>query len=435
MYTLYSFVEIPNFKDNEQGKTATIGELSAHARTFSTEVGAYSLNTYPEVTLESFDSRRDGSVVKVGLAYFDTLLHISQWLYDRAIQGAIGTDPVALKQALTAEFGTDVEFKSVGNIILKGNYRFPTYLEMTILNSGEDNTVYQWYANDTFIAQYPLKEYRIVLPVTPIDQLMGLTATSLALLRAITTESHNTKLQAAIGDKPQSYIWTRSFAWCDKDNSDITLPATFSAVINGIAGLNIDYIKDAIRKEILDNSEYGEDEWTKVFPELFTPTEFYIVPLWDRYSLPNQVRETGLYSPTVPVMPVLTQYAKKYFKGYDDVFIAQNMCVSSCIYKSSLFISCGNVQNYNAQTRFDLEWPAYAAINHESAEFSKLPPQTQTFIVQLIGLIQAAEAATATSLIPETFTRTLRDGVYYFTTTVDGVQYLVPIKDGFTVEG
>lgn len=433
MYTLYGFVGIPNFRNNQAGKTATIGELTTFAETFSTERGEYSLQTYPNVYLTSIDSRRDGALVEVGLAYYDVLLHLSQWLYDRTLQGAVGTDPLALKQALNTEFSNSVNVTTVGAIIQKDSYYFPSYLELTVTNAGEENTLFLWYANDLFVQTYPNYEMRVVLPVDNMDDLLGDRETVLATLKAITPVSHNNRLQKVLEGKPQSYIWTGTFGWHDKDNSDITTPATFSIAINGLAGNNIDLIKVKLREAILAGSAYGQDIWSKVFPEIFTATEFYIVPLWDRVSLPNQVQETGLYSPTVPALTDLSKYAEKYFKGYAQDFVTPNTCISASVYKSLQFLSCGNADNYNAQTRFDLQWPKYAAIRTDSPEFAKLPPDTQAFIMALVTLIQAAEVGTATSLIPSGMTRTERDGVYYFTTTVDGVQYLCPIKDGFAM--
>ena len=432
MYSLYGFVGIPNFKDNGPGKTATIGELEDIGFQYSTEVGTYRTATYSNVVFHSIDSRRDEVLVDVGLTYYDTILHIAQWLYDRSIQGAVGQDSVALKQALTAEFGYSVEFVAVGPILLQGHYYYPSSMEIKVNNSGETNDLFVWFANDAFLAEYPGKEFRIVPALEPVDQFFNQRDAVLAMLKAITSESHNAKVQAAIGKKPQSYIWTKNFNWHDIDNEDVTWPAPFTAIINGQAGVNIDYIKEAIRAYILANSEHTESEWAKVLPEIFTPTEFYIVPIWDRYSLPNQALETGVYSPTIPYSDQMT-YALKYFKGYLPAHITANLCISSCSYQSLQFLSCGNQLNYGADTRFDREWPQYANVPVVSAEFAKLPPDTQTFITKLVTLLMAAEVATPQSIIPTDMTRTQRDGVYYLTTTVGAVQYLVPIKQGFAL--
>lgn len=432
MYNLYGFVGIPNFQNNTPGRTATVGELSRLGFTFSTEVGSYRDNTYPEVLFHSIDSKRDDVKVDVGLTYYNTILHIAQWLYDRAVQGAVGQDAVALKQALTAEFGSSVEFTAVGAILLQGHYYYPSSMEIKLTNAGEDNDVFVWFANDTFMAEYPGKEFKIVPALEPVDQFFGQRDTVLAMLKAITSESHNAKVQAKIDIDPQTYIWTKSFNWHDQDNDDVTWPCPFTAIIYGNAGINIDYIKEAIRDYILANSQHGESDWAKVLPEIFTPTEFYLVPIWDRYSLPNQALESGVYSPTVPY-PELMKYAKKYFKGYPQAHIDVNLCVSSSTYQSLAFVSCGNQLNYGAETSFDKEWPQYCNVPPTSPEFAKLPPKTQAFIVKLVTLLMAAETATGASIIPNDMTRTERDGVYYLTTTVGSVQYLVPIKKDFSV--
>ena len=61
----------------------------------------------------------------------------------------------------------------------------------------------------------------------------------------------------------------------------------------------MDYILDAIKDHILDNSTHDVDDWVEVFPDIFGMTEYIITPMWNRYSIPNMTLQTGLYSPMV----------------------------------------------------------------------------------------------------------------------------------------
>lgn len=430
MYTLYGFIKIPVFNSNVPKQTAALGELSTYCQTYSTEIGSYKRNEYRDVGLASIDSRRDGALVEVGVDYYSLCLQMSQWMYDRTVAGLITLDPAALMQALTAEFGDLVEIKDVGKIVTYKHYNLPSRINISFKGAGEENDLYLWYANDYFEIEYPRHETKVILPHTPIDDLIGSRESAMAILAAINEETHNLEVQKTIGDQPQTVLFTKMFNWTDKDNDEITRPAPFSCIIHGIAGNNIDIIKDAIREEILKNSEHGEAEWAKVFPELFTPTEFYLVPLWDRYSLPNQVLSTGTYSPTVPQADILA-YANKYFKGYAVDHIAANCCLSGSIFKSALFVSCGHPRNYKAETRFDLEWPKYCAVPTSSPEFNNLPPKTQKFVMKMVELFKAAEEATENSIVPTGMTRVLRDGVNYLTVSLDNIQYICPIKKNF----
>ncbi|ATA65407.1 virion-associated protein [Serratia phage Moabite] len=431
MLTLYGFVNIANFIDNVPGQTSTVGEITAHSATYSSEKGLYRIQDYPDVSLMTFDVRRDGQKVDLNLAYYSITLQISQWLYTRSIQGLIGKDTTGLLQALNTQFATIAEFRSVGEIVTHRNYNFPSSIQYRISTAGEENEVYIWYADANFRTEYPNFEIDVVPPVDDIDLLMGSGNDVLDILKAITVKSHSDRIQAKIGDQPQTEIWTGNFTWVDRTNDEVRYLAPFTAIIRGFAGSNLDHIKDALREYILSNSKYGRDEWEKVLPDLFTPTEFYLVPIWDRYSLPNQIESTGLYSPTVPVKDIPV-YSAKYFVGYDPAHVAENSCISGSTYQNIAFLSCGHIRNYAVGSNFDALWPQYAAISTDSPEFSKIPPATREFIIAMVALFKAAEKATATSVIPTGMTRTVRGGIYYLTTTVGAVQYLAPIKNGFS---
>lgn len=437
MYSLYGFVEISNFKNNTAGQTATVGELSAIGRTFSTEIGQYAVATYPDVQLVSIDSRRDDALVDVGLTYYDAALHISQWLYDRSINGLLGNDIVAIRQALNAQFGAVANIKEVGTVLTQGGrYYFPAYLTLTFTNTGEDNDIYLWYS-DTYFTQtqpYPLYEFRALLPMATIDTLMAAPETALAALKAVTAASFANNAQTVAGDKPYTYLWSNEYDWYCLTNSDITYQCPLGVLINSFAGVNIDHIQDALRAYILANSAHNADDWRKVLPQLFKSTEFYLVPMWDRKSLQNQDESTRLYSPTARLKDaIIKAYTDKYMFGFSAAWLDANLCLSGSAYKNLSFLSVGNQDNYGAQYSFDLQFPEYAAINSLSTEFSKIPARVRMFISQLFDLFMACEVATATSLVPAGFTRVVRNEISYLTFTYESCQYLCPIRDGFTI--
>lgn len=431
MLTLYGFVNIANFINNTPGQTATVGEITTHSVTYSSEKGSYRVPEYPDVSLLTFDVRRDNEKVPLDLAYYSTTLQISQWLYTRSIQGLIGKDTTGLLQALNTQFATVAEFSSVGEIVTHRTYNFPSSITFRLATAGEANEVYIWYADANFRTEYPNFEIDVVPPVDDIDILMGSGNDVLDILKAITVTSHANRIQESIGDQPQTEIWTANFTWVDRTNDEVRYLIPFSAIIRGFAGSNLDHIKDAIREYILGKSQFGRDEWEKVLPDLFTPTEFYLVPIWDRYSLPNQIESTGLYSPTM-VLSDIPVYAEKYFIDYTADHISKNVCISGSTFQNIPFLSCGHPRNYSVGSDFDKLWPQYAAISTDSPEFSKIPPATREFIIAMIALFKAAEKATSTSIIPTGMTRTIRGGIYYLTTTVGPVQYLAPIKAGFS---
>lgn len=433
-YTLYGFGEIPNFRNRAPGKVATIGEMTKENYTYSNEIERYTLTTYPNSQLVSLQSTRLDSQVDVGLTYQDLLLKMTEWLYNRSITGNIPKDIPTMLQALRAEFGDVADITEVGEIIYKDTYLFPTYVTLSATNAGEDNNLFIWYGHESLEKFYPNNDYTGILPIenTDIDKLAGDRDAALALLNAITIVNHNTRVDKAAIGRPQTHLVTMNFKWHDKDNSDINHDAPFTILCHGPQSKNIDLIKAYLRSLILEMSEFGEDVWSLIFPDLFVPTEFYIVPLWDHIALANKGESSGIYSSTVRNKEVI-QYATKYCKGYESSFLADNVTVSGANYQCLMFIACGNKENYGATTAFDTQWPKYASIDTKAPDFGKLPPMMQAMILQLNSLFKAAEESTEHSIIPQDMTRTLRDGVYYLTTTVDNVQLLCPIKKDFAL--
>ncbi|CAM8750649.1 virion structural protein [Klebsiella phage vB_KpM_FBKp24] len=431
MLNAYSFVTIKNFINNAIGQTAKVGELTTYGETYSTDVGTYSVPDYTDVILKTLSVTRDGTKTDLGLTYYTQILEISQWLYQRSINGLITADSAALLQALNAQFSDFATVSEVGSIVNNGSYNFPSSLHLSFSNAGEANDLYVWYAIDNFLVEYPLYELSVVMPFDDIDILVGDADTAVSTINAITPVSNTARITAAIAQNPQTDIWTGYFTWVAKDNDEITKQIPINVVIYGSAGKNLDYIKDAIRDHILGNSASGTDVWEIVLPDLFTPTEYYVVPVWDRISLPNQLDSTALYSPVLPYKDFLT-YTDKYMADYEQSHVINAGEIVFSVYQNLQLLVCGHVRNYNVSYIFSDLWPRYAAIPTTSSEFGKIPEATRNFIISLIALLKTAETATGTSILPTGYTRANRNGTYYITMTVDTVQYLVPIKSGFS---
>lgn len=435
-YALYGFGEIPNFRNREPGKVADVGEMTKENYTYSNEIERYNLKDYPNSNLVSLQSSRDGVQVSVGLTYQDLLLKMTEWLYTRSISSNIPPDQATMLQALRAEFGAVADITEVGEIIRKDSYLFPSYVTLSATNAGEDNNLFIWYGHKSLEMYYPNTDYTGILPVenADIDKLAGDRDVATALIKAITIVNHNTRADKAAQGSPQTYWITMNFRWYDKDNANIYFDTPFTFLCHGPQSKNIDLIKAYLRTLILSLSQYDETVWSKIYPDIFVPTEFYVIPLWDRIALPNKAEGTGIYSSTVR-QKLQLQYAQKYCKGYDASFLAENVTITSANYQCLLFVACGNEQNFGAATSFDEQWPKYCDIDTLHPDFGKLPPDTQTMILQLNALFKAAESATEFSIVPQDMTRTERDNVYYLTTTVGNIQLLCPIKKDFALGG
>lgn len=438
MYQLRGFVPISAFSDNAEGKVAAIGELSSLSRSFSRDVNFIRVAESPDVALAVFNNTRDGVVVDPEVVYYTLLLNVSQWIFTQSISGDLSKDQNTLLQNLNAAFTTRAKFSEVGEIVSNGRYWFPSYIVCSALESTDaDSLLKVWYTDDAFRREYDLFEHVISPPPTfdNIDDFFLPAATVITRIKAMNAETVNTQNNKYRGDYPETKLITTNYDYVSPLDETDTYPTPWSAFVYALAGISADSLRDSVVDYILKNSTHTRDEWEKIFPDLFTPTEFYIIPYWDKYSLPDNQLVAGFYSPTVPLKSQL-KTAKKYAFGtdYTDAHLTDNLCISGNLYRSMQFLSIGNPKNRNAPTDFVTLWPKYAMISTTAIDFGRIPPETRAFMIALTSLLQAAEVATAFSVIPEGMTRVVRNNVTYMTMVHAKVQYVIPAKLNFVSE-
>ncbi len=436
MYQLRGFVPINAFTDNTPETVAPLGELSPLARSFSRDILWYRVETAPAVILGAFNSERDNKAVSVDVVYHTLALDISQWLFDQSISGELSTDPNILLQAVQAQFSGRAKVLDVGANVTNGRYNLPGSIQFRALESdNEENFIHLWYADKPFRDEYDLFTHVVAPPFDNIDDFFLPAEVVLARIAAINPENHNNQIQKYRGEFPETELITTNYDYFSPLDADVGYPVPWSVFDYGLRGLSADDIRDSLVDYILSNSKHGQDEWEVIFPDLFTPTEFYIIPYWDRYSLPDNQLQAGFYSPTIPLRSQL-KTAKKYAFGpdYKDDYLAENLAVAANIYRSVQFLAIGHLKNRNAPRRFEELWPQYALISSTSLDFGRIDPVTREFMFRLTELLQTCEVATPFSTIPKGMTRVERGGVLYMTTVYNRVQYVMPIKQNFKSE-
>lgn len=427
MYALSGFIEISAMISNEPAVTSVLGELSKRSQTFSREVGNYRNASFPDVELSSFNSNRDDVLVEVDPTYVDICLQVSQWLFQRSIDGSLSDDRENTRQLLLTEFSGILDIQRVGNMVTNGTYWLPEQLVFSKLGGTEENVIRLWYSDPSFQAQYDQYEILVVPIVDPLDDLHGARATVMNILNAITVPIVLQKIDTLVGEHPPTEIVSTEYDWTDKNDPTVTKATPWTVIIYGAAGNNADLIREALINWILGNSAQIREEWEKIYPDLFLPNEFYITPIWDKYSIPNQMASTGLYSPTMKYADMMS-YAYSTFHDVPLIHIREHLTHSVGIYKSLGFVAVGNPRNRDGVYSFDQLWPQYVTIGSDRADFNKLPPMTAEFIMLLTQMFQVAESLTEFGSIPPGMSRVIRGDVQYLAATYEKMLYLVSLK-------
>jgi hypothetical protein len=226
-------------------------------------------------------------------------------------------------------------------------------------------------------------------------------------------------------------IRTSTFNYIDPNNSTHTVSTDWTVLIYGVAGDNIDSIKDAIMTYILANSVHLREDWVGIFPDIFKRTEFILLPLWEQYAIPNKLLSTGIYSPQVKIADVVTkmgQYAKQYATSHID----SHVTAMGHPYRSLALLSIGSPDNRNAQYELTDVFPDWLAVASTSIDFNRMSQDTQNWASMLEDMLIAAEAAGNFTVIPQGMMKVHRDGILYLAKSFKNINYLVVAKSNLT---
>lgn len=431
MYTLKGFAHIGALVDNTLGTVAPVGELSPFSRSYARELTEHVSSDASNVRLITFTSTTDGKRTRPADTLANVILSILNWVYTEAKTGSFSQDNAKFEQIFLNRWGTQLALLESGAMVQDGTLWAPGFIDFEFTDTATygENRIKVWFANQAFESQYDDYEIDVIPPLENLETFFGDYNAVKSALSKITLTSILEKIEAKANRYPYTAATSDSFDWVDRSNPALTLSTDWTTVIYGAAGNTVDNKKAAIIDFVLANSKRSRDEWAAIFPDIFTATEFIITPMWNDYSVPNKVLETGLYASAVRVTDA-SATAKKTSKGtgYTDTFIDSVLCIASTAYKCLTLAIVGGPNNRGGVNIFSDQFEDYMGLPTTHGEFGRMSPETREFVVMLMDMIKYAEVLTPSSTVPLGYTRMSRNGVYYLVRTLRKVQYLVVSK-------
>lgn len=430
MYTFKGFAHIGALIDNELTAVAPVGELAPIGLTYAREKTYHSSAEVPKITLIGFNSQQDGTRVKPADTLANDTLAVLGWIYDEAVSGSFTSDIGGFQQVFLNRWGNELILNESGVMVQDDNLWVPGFIDIEFNNPAYgDNRVKVWLAGDLFLSQYDEFEIFVIPPITTLDNFFNdyrVVKTYEANLD-FTELLERARLEA--NNYPYTAIRADKFDWVDRNDRSLMLSFPWTTIVYGIAGDNVDNIKAAIVNYVLSHSGHGRDDWALIFPDIFTATEFIIVPMWNTYAVPNKVLNTGIYSPVTDIGDALAA-AKATCKGtgYTEAHIEAVAAIVANTYKQINLVVVGGPENRGGINHFKDQFPDYTALSSTHVDFGRMDPVTREFILLLSDMLKIAEELTPTSTVPLRFTRMARDGVYYLVRSYEKVQYLVVSK-------
>lgn len=430
MYQLHGFMVINGLIDNELNHVSPLGELSPKSRSFSREIGIYSHPDYDTVRLFTFYSASDDKPLPLETDLANTILAFGEWFARQSLTNQLDNNRRNVVQLLSAEYAGRMTFLQVGKMVQSGDYWMPEYVTFTLAQDTRKNRYKIWFADSAFRAQYDKYEIEVIPPIVNVDDFHKSVDVVKQTLTDHTLEELHTRVNRKANEKPYTYIITNQYNWINPNDSREKIPTHWTVIIYGEAGKNADVIREKIAEYVLANSDYTQQDWERIMPDLFIPTEFYLCPVWTKFATPNLQAKGGIYSPVLPYREILP-FAKNTMFGYKEEKLIENMVTFGTIYKSVAMVACGHERNNLVSSKFEEVWPEYCNIYTTTRDFNRISPETQEFILFMNTLMVEAETLTPDGETLQEFTRVTRGQLYYVTGRHKGVTYLMPLRWNF----
>lgn len=427
MLSINGFAKIDALANNANGVISTFGELSPSSSTFAKEKSYFANSTLGDVTFVGFSCFNGSTKTIVTPTIGNEIALVLNWVYEQGKSGTLPSTKSQLITALEAEFSYLDSF-NVGDLLVDTTLVLPEWVSFTnTVNVGNTYDAKVWFSNDSFVGQYPVSELIVIPPVTSVDVLFTNYGSVQSYLASRTQTQLTDAIQTASDNFPYTFLKTETFDWISGLNSTVSLPTNWTIIGYGVAGNNVDTIKQAIKDYILANSSHSELEWKVLIPSLFVSTEFIITPHWNRYSIENQTLQAGMYSSTLSPQAIL-DYALLTKGDYPTVHVSTATKGSFFTYKTLAFSIVGNPDNINGDYNFGLKFKDYLPIASTSTDFSRMSVKTQQWSNLINSMLPVAETMTSNSNVPLTMSRTVRGPITFVSKSLDGVLYLVATK-------
>lgn len=430
MYNLKGFYEYPALISNVPDQVALLGEISDNSLTYAKDKSIFTDASTPNVGFISFHSVVDEIPTEPSVSYVNTCLRLGDWIYRQALVGVIKNNTSQLRQMVLAEFNNVIIAFRSGKMLNNGSMWMPEWVEFTIGDPNQANTIQIWLADSSFAGQYDQYVIEIIQPLYPVDDFFKDPLVVKGLLESYNFVEKLDEAQERRAQYPSTYLRALEFDYVNPRNTTQRFSAKWLVLVYGEAGNNPDIIKDVIVKDIMSQTTRPREDWEAILPDLFMTTEFIFTPLWSKYSIPNADFRAGIYSPTYdPATDI--KYVLRTARGpaYTPAYVRANYQTSVNIYKSLGFSVIGNPQNRNGIRKFTQKFPQYLVAEVGSADANRVDPETLEWMGIFSKLLVAAETMTAYTTVPRGVSRMKRDGIVYASAYYKNVNYLVAVKD------
>ena len=281
-----------------------------------------------------------------------------------------------------------------------------------------------WLNQTTFLANYPISTIKTI--VHSMDPNTYLTLDYDSIIDAL--------------QKSSAYMYKEIHeAMTQHENTDLNIFTT-TYVPPGGEGCQLDFgilykghspthaqIRAAIIENLLSLGIASEENWKKIFPNLWISGIIYLIPSWDNSYIINPTY--SIYKGSINVTKIL-KTLKTIHPNYTDDYISKNTEATRAIC-SQLYL--GALQKYkDGESEMGISdiFPTYQVIDTTDPGFKYMSQKAQEFSILLNNAIAQLIGATNES----TFPTVIEQGRKYLTFSSNGLEFYVLYKESFPID-
>lgn len=438
MIVIKGFVENAKYLSNNYRTIAPFGEFGVNSKTYSKNLYMYQNTLDTNLTFTSCSVVNDSTGViesSIDTLVLKQINVISNFIYQQATTKQTTRDEVILFKTIMDNFGHIIRFVKIGNIINNVYIFIPESLEWETVINNKTYLIRIWFTNNSFSEQYDDYEITVIPPIEHLDDFFLPEALLKKKLEAGNDVIQMEKVQVARDLFPETMLKAEMYDFHSKITQEVMFSTTWHILIYGIAGNDIDKIKEAICDYILSNSTHTRDDWVKILPELFKHNEFVIIPRWDLYAIPDRVVTAGVHSSLLSTYDsnvLITDWLQNATPvKYAPLYLSRNLQTFTHPYKNLGILAIGNPENKQNIFKLSDLVPDYISVSSTSIDFNRMSNDTMNVSKVISELIILAETARRYTSLPNKVSRVIRDTKMYLVKKVNGFNILVACKNNF----
>ena len=428
MLNLKGFISIYHRIDNTVSTTASVGELSAQGLTYAKEVQVYNHNDFDGLRLSVFSCRDgDRKVVNVPTLAVHNSFEFASWLDQYIVDNVVPNDTEALKEIILQRF-PEITSVEIGTQVKVGNDYYPTSVTLSYLE--KDCTLTLWFSDEHFRKDYDECEIVVIHPTENIDDLLLSYDELTPILSKLTYDVQVDRINAQVADYPPTATRALSYDWHDQKNDALVNRVGWTLIIYGAAGDHLEKLQNAIITDVFNTSSGTEEQWQTAVPDLFSPVEYFLIPAWHKFAVPNQTTINGIHSPLLS-LGEQQRMSEVFMVEQNENHIELHSEMTCFIYKSVATVSIGCETNRNGKFKISELFKDYMLVSTTSTDFARLAPQTQEWILLVHNMLAAADFFQQSNSLPANMVLVERAGIKFVLSNINGANYLIPERESF----